>query len=243
MWTPHFNLSQAFCSPSATRWLGCDAFGVSLGELLFHSAAYSLQVAVLACALAVSVGIFFGTICALQIPVISFFSKRLVDAFLSIPGVLISIYAASVMPRNTSALVFALAITGWATTARLTEQLSKKEFSEPYVEAAIAAGGSRLHVLLKHIFPALYSQWVLQCIFTFTYMIFAEAALSYFGIQSQSQGISLGSLIAEGRHYLIEAPRLSLIPGGFLFLIQLFLHAFADRMRVKLDPFAKAEVY
>ena len=45
--------------------------------------------------------------------------------------------------------------------------------------------------------------------------------------------VSLGHLIAEGRQYLVEHPRLSLAPGMALFTFVLALNLAAERVRIR----------
>jgi ABC-type dipeptide/oligopeptide/nickel transport system permease subunit len=67
---------------------------------------------------------------------------------------------------------------------------------KPFLDAARVAGGSDAHVILRHVIPNVLPLSFLYMMFTVTGAIFAEAALSFFGLLPQVR-MSLGLMINE----------------------------------------------
>jgi peptide/nickel transport system permease protein len=67
-----------------------------------------------------------------------------------------------------------------------------------------------------------------------------EAGLSYLGIGVRPPLPSWGRMIADGQHYLLQAPWVSLFPGLAVSLVVMALNAVGDALRDALDPRAEA---
>jgi peptide/nickel transport system permease protein len=63
-----------------------------------------------------------------------------------------------------------------------------------------------------------------------------EAGLSFLGYGVQPPTASWGSMIAEGRNELLEAPHIATIPGFVITVAVLSLNLFGDGLREALDP-------
>jgi peptide/nickel transport system permease protein len=68
------------------------------------------------------------------------------------------------------------------------------------------------------------------------YAILVEAALSFLGLGVQPPQASWGSMLAEGRGFLDQAPWFATFPGLAIFVTVLGLNFVGDRLREALDP-------
>ena len=66
-------------------------------------------------------------------------------------------------------------------------------------------------------------------------MIVAEGALSFLGLGVPAPTPSWGGMISEGREVLDQAPHVSLIPAGVMFLTVLSFNLIGDRIRERND--------
>lgn len=87
--------------------------------------------------------------------------------------------------------------------------LREKEF----IHAAKALGGSPARVLVFHIIPNLLSPLLIQATFGMAAAILAEGSLSFLGLGVQPPTPSWGSMINEGRQFLLVAPHPDYLPG------------------------------
>jgi peptide/nickel transport system permease protein len=66
--------------------------------------------------------------------------------------------------------------------------------------------------------------------------ILAEAALSYVGAGPPPPTASFGSIIAQGRDFMVEAPWITTFPGLAIIISVLGLNLLGDGLRDVLDP-------
>ncbi len=212
------DLSHAFAPVSAHHLLGTDPYGNDLALRILEGAAISISTAAAVTVITLSAGFMIGSASALAPSLIEAVFKRGIDAFLAFPGFFLAILLASIMPPSTATVIFALSITGWASSARLCNALVHKVLVAPFIESARASGAPMSRILLRHVWPQLRAQIGVQAILSMAHVILGEASLSFLGLGGPVDSPSWGRLIAEGRQYLIEAPRLSIAPGLALVL-------------------------
>lgn len=230
------DLVHALEGPSATHWLGCDAFGADLAAEIFAGALHSLIIATIVTVANLSLGLLIGTLAAVAPAGAAVLFTRLIDCFLAFPGILLAIFLASIMPRSSQTALIALALTGWATRARFCRTAVKQLLGTLYIEAAVASGASRSRIVLRHLWPAVAGQLLVQGALSAGYVIIAEASLSFLGLGGTTDNFSWGRLIADGRDYLVEAPHLSIFPGvAFVFAVIAF-NLLAEGLRQALEP-------
>ena len=116
--------------------------------------------------------------------------------------------------------------------------LREKEF----VEAAIAQGASPLRVMFSELLPNIASSVLVFFTLIIANNIVLEAALSFLGAGVQPPNPSWGTLISNGRDFIVTRPWLSLAPGIAIVLTVLSLNVFGDGLRDALDPRAKVKV-
>jgi peptide/nickel transport system permease protein len=89
----------------------------------------------------------------------------------------------------------------------------------PYVEAARLGGASWLRTLVRHILPNSWGPVAVLAVLDFGAAILAAAGLSFLGFGAAPPAAEWGTLISNGRNFLITAPWVSLLPGLFVVLV------------------------
>jgi peptide/nickel transport system permease protein len=67
-------------------------------------------------------------------------------------------------------------------------------------------------------------------------VILLEAALSFLGLGTQPPTAAWGSMLADGRTYLLTYPHIALFPGLAITLAVLGFNLLGDGLRDALDP-------
>ncbi|TFZ32807.1 ABC transporter permease, partial [Pseudomonas syringae] len=83
----------------------------------------------------------------------------------------------------------------------------------PCVEAARLGGASWTRTLLRHILPNAWGPVAVLATLDFGAASLATAGLSFLGFGAEPPAAEGGTLIANGRHFLMTAPWVSLLPG------------------------------
>src|SRR2546428_6316672 len=110
--------------------------------------------------------------------------------------------------------------------------LREKEF----VEAARAIGVGPARIMLRHLLPNSLAPVIVSIAFSVPLAIFAEAALSFFGIGIRPPTPSWGVMINEGFAVFAGTPTMVLLPATCIAIIMLSFTFLGDGLRDALDP-------
>ena len=91
-------------------------------------------------------------------------------------------------------------------------------------------------MLVRHVVPNVTSPIIVQTAVCLSYAILIESALSYLGLGVQPPTPSWGSILNEGKEFLLQAPWVSVFPGAAIMLTVLSFNIVSDSLRSALDP-------
>lgn len=222
-------------APNDVHLLGTDRFGRDILSRIIHGTRVSLRIGLM---VALATGILGALIGAAA----GYFRRfdgpvmRVMDGLMAFPGVLLAIsLAAALGPSELNASI-ALAVAYTPRTARIVRASVLVVRELDYVEAARALGAGHWRILARHILPNSLTPLVVQCTYIFALSVLAEAVLSFIGVGPPPPTPSLGSIIADGRDYILEAPWISLYPGLAIAVTVLGLNLLGDGLRDVFDP-------
>lgn len=221
--------------PGAGHWFGTDELGRDLFTRMLYGARLSLEAALLAVGLALVCGLGLGILAGFIGGRIDALIMRLVDVLLALPGLLLALAIVTAIGFGTLPVAVAVGvgiIPGFARTTR-AEVLRIKTL--PYVEAARLGGASWARTLLRHVLPNAWGPVAVLATLDVGAAILATAGLSFLGFGAEPPAAEWGTLIANGRHFLITAPWVSLLPGLFVVLVVFSLNHMA-RTFEELQP-------
>ncbi len=229
------DLAANLAAPSPAHPLGQDKLGRDQLSRLIYGSRVSLQVGALTVGISLLIGVIVGGVAGSLGGRADFWLMRVVDILLAFPGILLAIAMSAVLGPSLVNVIIALSLIGWTGYARLVrgEVLSLRE--REHVEAATALGLPRTRIFLRHVLPLLAAPLVVQATFGMAGAIVAEASLSFLGLGVQPPAPSWGSMLNEGRSFLMIAPHLTLFPGLAITLTVLGLHFLGDHLRDRLD--------
>ncbi|MBX8484747.1 ABC transporter permease [Pseudomonas cichorii] len=202
--------------PNAVHWFGTDELGRDLYTRVVHGSSLSVQAALLAVGIAMAGGLSLGVISGFAGGRIDAVIMRFIDVLLALPGLLLALAIVTAIGFGTIPVAIAVGvgiIPGFARTTR-AEVLRVKTL--PYVEAARLGGASWTRTMLRHILPNAWGPVAVLATLDFGAAILATAGLSFLGFGAEPPAAEWGTLIANGRHFLMTAPWVSLLPGLFL---------------------------
>ncbi|RMQ47696.1 Nickel ABC transporter permease [Pseudomonas cichorii] len=203
-------------APNAVHWFGTDELGRDLYTRVVHGSSLSVQAALLAVGIAMAGGLSLGVISGFAGGRIDAVIMRFIDVLLALPGLLLALAIVTAIGFGTIPVAIAVGvgiIPGFARTTR-AEVLRVKTL--PYVEAARLGGASWTRTLLRHILPNAWGPVAVLATLDFGAAILATAGLSFLGFGAEPPAAEWGTLIANGRHFLMTAPWVSLLPGLFV---------------------------
>jgi peptide/nickel transport system permease protein len=215
--------------------LGTDKLGRDILSRTIYGSRVSLLVGVATVALSLSIGFALGALAGYFGGWLDQVLMRLVDILLAFPGILLAIAFTAVLGPGLDHVILALCLIGWTGYARLVrgEILALRE--REFVHAARALGCAPGRVILRHLLPNLLPPLLIQATFGLAAAIVAEGSLSFLGLGVEPPTPSWGSMLNEGRQFLLVAPHLTTYPGLAIMITVVALNLVGDALQDRLN--------
>jgi peptide/nickel transport system permease protein len=230
------NMHQALANPSRYHLLGTDSLGRDTLSRLIYGSRNSLMIGVVAVLIAASVGVVMGLIAGYTGGWVNSIIMRIVDALMMFPMLLLALIIAAVLGGGMVNVMFALGVGMLPSYARMIygQTLSIRE--NDYVLAERAAGATNMRIMARHILPNCLPTLIVLMTMQIGGAIIAESGLSFLGVGIQLPAASWGSMVNDGRTYLLTNPVLSFAPGLAIMLVVFAFNMVGDGLRDALDP-------
>lgn len=230
------SLMDTLKGPSGQYLLGTDNYGRDILSRIFYGARVSLTVGVAAVLVACAIGTFFGMVAGFFGGWVDDVINRISEAIRAIPQIVLAMSLCAVFGGGILNLSIILGISNIAVYIRMMrgQVLSIKQ--QDYIMAAKLQGNSSMGIMMKHILPNCISPIIVQMTLQVGQTILSEAGLSFLGLGISTPTASWGSIVSDGRMYLLQNPMFSLAPGVCIALLVVFLNTVGDGVRDALDP-------
>jgi len=222
--SPAFELSRALAPPVGMHLpAGADTYGRELLQLTARASLLSLGFAVFCVGVSVLLALLIagGGMT---------FPKRLqqllnstLHFFLSFPSMLFALAVAGLLGPGRSTVALSIILGSAPGLARTLWVRAREIASMEFIWAARSLGAGPWRLIVKHYMPHLISLARVKMPSLLANALLAEASLSFLGLGFPVGEESWGSLLAQGKDYLIEAPHISLAVGLPLILSLLAL--------------------
>lgn len=227
--------------PSAAHWLGTDIFGRDMLTRIMYGGRVSLMVGFIATAVALVIGILWGSIAGFVGGRVDAVMMRIVDIMYALPFMIFIVLLMVAFGRNILLLFVAIGAVEWLTMARIVRSQVMALRKQEFVEAAYSMGLTRWAIIRRHIIPNTLGPVIVYTTLTIPSVMLLEAFLSFLGLGIQPPQSSWGLLINYGVETMEEYPWLLIFPGITLSLTLFALNFLGDGLRDALDPRASKD--
>jgi peptide/nickel transport system permease protein len=216
--------------------LGTDVLGRDILSRLLFGARVSLSVCALAILLAGIVGSSLGIVAGYVGGWIETLIMRVVDLAISLPVILIALLFGVLFGPSFGNIVIIIALLLWSQFARMARAETLKVRRQEFVDLARTAGCSRLSIMWHHIVPNVAGPLIVLATLQVGTVIIMEASLSFLGVGVPPPEPAWGSMIADGRSYVVSAWWLCIFPGIAVLLTVLAMNILGDELTDALNP-------
>jgi peptide/nickel transport system permease protein len=223
--------------PSATHWLGTDAFGRDVLSRLIFGSRTALLVGFGAAVVGATLGAVLGVGSAYFGGRVDLYLQRLMDIFLSFPLIILALALVAILGNSIPNVIMAITIPMIPRAALVIRSSALTIREMPYVDAARAAGFGHVRIILRHMLPNVVAPYLIMLTAFLSQAILLESSLSFLGLGVQEPTPAWGLMLRGAAVDFAEAaPWMALFPGLAISLAVFAFNLFGDSLRDALDP-------
>lgn len=230
------DFGRRFASPSIEHPMGTDHVGRDELSRILHGARLSLGMTVAATAGITVLGLLLGMVAGMYGRFADSVISRVIDVLQALPPLILALVVVGLLGQGLRNLIITIALLGWTGYARVVRGMTFKLRDREFVQAAHAAGASRLRIILRHVLPNLVGPVVVLSTLNMGSVLLTVSGLSFLGFGITPPTAEWGAMINEARDVLDKAPQLLAWPGVVITLMVLSFNLAGDGLRDFLDP-------
>lgn len=230
------DLSNAMQTPSRAHLLGTDQFGRDLLTRILYGMRVDLQIGIIATLYTMAYGVAIGALAGYYGGLVDSLFMRFLDILIAFPRLVLTIGVIAMLGQGLINMYIAIGIVGWIAYARLIrgEILVAKELE--YIEAARTIGMRDRRIIWRHLMPNVLTPAIVFAMSDVILNILYVSALGFLGLGVQPPDPELGTMIADGRKFILNYPNLTTFPGLGVVAIGIAFSVLGDGLADYLRP-------
>jgi peptide/nickel transport system permease protein len=222
--------------PDAAHLLGTDALGRDVLARAIYGARASLTIGLAAPLTATLFGTAIGVVAGYVRGSLEVLAIGATDVLLAFPPLVLALAMVAYLGQSVGNVIIVLAVLTVPAVTRIARATTLAVRERDFVTAARALGASHARIILKEILPNVMPPVLAFFLILVAVTIVAEGILSFLGLGVPPPTPSWGSMIAEGRESLDDAPHIAFIPAIVMFFTVLSFNLIGDTLRAATDP-------
>lgn len=222
--------------PSMAHFFGTDELGRDLFARVVHGSRYSLSIGILTSLIALVAGAILGASAGYFGGVVDNVICRIVDVFMCVPPILLSLAVVAALGSNMQNLIIAITISCIPGNVRLIRSVVLTVAEQDYVQVAKSYGASNARIIFRYVLPNAMGPIIVNTTMSISGMILSAAGLSFIGMGIQPPSPEWGALLSAAQTYIFTSPYLLVFPGIFIVLSSLSFNLVGDGLTDALDP-------
>jgi peptide/nickel transport system permease protein len=218
-------------SPGGAHWFGTDNLGRDVFSRVLAGASTVLVIAPAATALGLVGGTTVGLVTGFYRGWVDDVVSRIVDAFLALPLIVISVLVLASLGRSTLNIILVIGIIFTPLIGRTVRSAVLVEREREYVAAARLRGERGIRIMVWEILPNITGPIMVEATVRLAYAIFTAATLSFLGLGLQDPSPDWGLQIANGRAYMQVGWWMVIFPAAALATLVVGVNLVADGLK------------
>jgi len=232
--------ADSYLGPSWKHPLGTDSVGQGIMAQLIVGTRPIMEVGILSAVMTVFVGVVVGLASGYAGGLLDAVVMRIVDIFLTIPGLpLIIVIASFIRTTNPFILAALLSITSWAGLARAVRSQALSLRSIDFMEAARVQGLPLRHIVGRQLLPNVGPYVAIHFLLGVTGAIYAEVGLFLLGVApvtGTNWGIMINLAMSQGALYTTRSMLYLFAPMAAIVILQMAFVFFSRALDQFFNP-------
>lgn len=228
-------LDERLQPPSPAHIMGTDKLGRDIFSRILYGGRISLLIAVSSVAISLAIGLLVGVVSGYIGGKVDNVFMRITDMFMAFPSLILALAIAAMLKPGMLNVIMAISLSTWPQYARMARAITIQVKNEPYIEAIISVGASRMRILAGHATPMVVPQVLVQAMINLGEAILTAAGLGFLGFGVPPPTPEWGLMVSEGRDLIQSHWWISTFPGMMIFLAVIGFNLIGDQLRDILD--------
>jgi len=233
------NPAASLKAPSLAHPFGTDQFGRDVLSLVLQGLSVSLEIAVVAVAIAGVVGTLGGIVAGFLGRWSAVLIMRITDMLFAIPAILLALAIVTALGPGWLNSALAIGIGYVPIFVRVVRGPVLSLRQAGYVRAGRVLGYSRRRLLFRHILPNVAGIVAVQTSLALAWSVLAEASLSFLGLGPPPPTASLGEMVSQSSSLAATAWWTLAAPSVAIVVAVIGFNYLGDGLRDAVDPRAR----
>jgi len=216
--------------------MGTDKYGRDILSRIIVGARITLLIGFGCVVIALSVSLIIGLLAGYFGGIVDSVITRIIDIWMGFPWFVLAVSIGAIIGPG---IVNSMLATGLAIVPSFTRIIRSSVMSvkgNDFIQAAKALGMPERRIILNHILNNITGPIIVVSTLRIATSILNAASLSFLGLGVQEPMPEWGSMLSEGRSYLVSDPHVVFFPGIMILITVLAVNLFGDALRIILDP-------
>jgi peptide/nickel transport system permease protein len=216
--------------------MGTDALGRDVLSRVIYGTRTSLFIGLTVVVISAIIGITLGLVSGYYGGWTYTIIQRFMDSLMAFPMTILVLLIAALLGGGLKNVIVALSVGMLPGYARVMCGMVLSAKENDYVMAERSIGASNSRIIFSHIFHNCLPPFIVLMTMQLGAVVLAEAGLSFLGVGITPPTPAWGSMVNDGRQYLLTNPILSVGPGVVLMLVVFAFNMLGDGLRDAMDP-------
>lgn len=215
---------QRFQSPSLNHWFGTDNYGRDVFTRAMSGLPLTVLVSLGINSIGCMSGLLLGSLSGYFGGAVDYWVKRLTDALLSIPAILMGMLFVAIFGNGVWQVIVALGIMFIPSYTRVVRSGFLEYKDRNFVKRLQLLGASSSRIIWLHLFPLVKTRLLSAIALGFANAILAESSLSFLGLGVPPSKITWGKMLKDAQGFIFQGPSAAIFPG--LLIVTIVLGSF-----------------
>ena len=216
--------------------LGTDSLGRDILSRIIWGSRITLMIVGLVVVIAAPIGLLVGTVAGYFGGWLDAVLMRITDIFLAFPRLVLALAFVAALGAGIENAVLAISLTAWPPYARIARAETLTIRNADFIYAIRLQGAGPIRIITGHIWPLCISSLIVRVTLDMAGIILAAAGLGFLGMGAQPPTPEWGTMISEGRRFILDYWWIAAVPGFAIFVVSLGFNLLGDGLRDVLDP-------